>query len=269
LFTDCTALTTLTSGFSSCTGLTTLPAGLFTDCTALAYISYLFEYTIITSISGTLFENCPITEAVYTFRATPIVAVPSGLFANKNNMYQMQYCFNNCVDLVTVADDWFTYSGNSLRNLSFVFQGCVSLISINFVSLANQTVYLQSMQQFLRGCTALEHAVIDFSGVNNSYNITNTFSALLYDCPNLKTVELLFSDNSRFNMTETLRTGVENSVLEWIVMDKPTPPAFSGAFMGITSNFIIYVPDASLAAYKAASGWSGYAGQIKPISEKP
>ena len=50
-----------------------------------------------------------------------------------------------------------------------------------------------------------------------------------------------------------------------------TPPTLSGTRpLGVTTlTFPFYVPDASVDAYKAASGWSNYASRVKGISERP
>ena len=51
-----------------------------------------------------------------------------------------------------------------------------------------------------------------------------------------------------------------------IVVRNPTPITLvSGALTGVTAS--IYVPDDSVDAYKAASGWSSFASRIKPLSE--
>lgn len=57
-----------------------------------------------------------------------------------------------------------------------------------------------------------------------------------------------------------------NTNLQTIICEAVNPPtAASGIFNG--SNCPIYVPDASVDAYKAANNWSGYASRIKGISE--
>lgn len=45
-----------------------------------------------------------------------------------------------------------------------------------------------------------------------------------------------------------------------------TPPTLSGAFDACTALTNIYVPDASVTAYKEATNWSTYASRIKGIS---
>ena len=51
-----------------------------------------------------------------------------------------------------------------------------------------------------------------------------------------------------------------------------TPPALINEY-GYMSSFVncdtIYVPDASVEAYKSASGWTDYASIIQPLSSKP
>jgi hypothetical protein len=54
--------------------------------------------------------------------------------------------------------------------------------------------------------------------------------------------------------------------LEYIVCKPTTPPSCgNNCFSGSTCN--IYVPDESVEDYKTASGWTGYASRIKPMSE--
>lgn len=56
--------------------------------------------------------------------------------------------------------------------------------------------------------------------------------------------------------------------LDVVISHNATPPtAHSQAFMSTNSTFLIYVPDTSVDAYKAATTWSGYASRIKPLSE--
>ena len=55
-----------------------------------------------------------------------------------------------------------------------------------------------------------------------------------------------------------------------IISEKTTPPTLgTDAFTQCTALTGIYVPDASVSTYQAASGWSTYASLIKPISQRP
>lgn len=58
------------------------------------------------------------------------------------------------------------------------------------------------------------------------------------------------------------------SSLKVVIVESETPPSIvSGTFNGTHADLAIYVPDASVEAYKAASGWSSYASRIKPLSD--
>jgi hypothetical protein len=55
------------------------------------------------------------------------------------------------------------------------------------------------------------------------------------------------------------------------VFRSTTPPTLgaTSVFLGINAACKIYVPDANVAAYKAATNWSTYANYIYPLSTKP
>ena len=57
------------------------------------------------------------------------------------------------------------------------------------------------------------------------------------------------------------------SSLKTITSQPTTPPTLSiGAFVGVSPD-MVYVPSASVAAYKSASGWSSWASKIFPTQE--
>lgn len=89
--------------------------------------------------------------------------------------------------------------------------------------------------------------------------------AALYNC----TASSVIIPSSAVSLAQnTLRT----NHLEEIVVEATTPPTLASTSLPLPSNThltSIYVPDASVEAYKAASGWSTYASKIKPISERP
>lgn len=55
--------------------------------------------------------------------------------------------------------------------------------------------------------------------------------------------------------------------LRRLIVKNPTPPVFDTELDPSSYNWYIYVPDASVNAYKTATGWSDYAEKIKGISE--
>ena len=68
-----------------------------------------------------------------------------------------------------------------------------------------------------------------------------------------------FSGNSRYR---------SSTYMQWIVFMPTTPPSFAGnPFYIDYSNSKIYVPDDSVAAYKAAKNLTSHASRVYPISE--
>ena len=66
------------------------------------------------------------------------------------------------------------------------------------------------------------------------------------------------------------RTFNGNSSCEEFIIDDPNPPTISSdSITGLKSDCIIYVPDASVDAYKAKQYWDARANYIKGISERP
>lgn len=90
------------------------------------------------------------------------------------------------------------------------------------------------------------------------------------NCTSLKNVMLrdILNLGSSSNMGE--RTFYGCTSLECVVVASETPPPMSSSVFSTTnSTFIIYVPDASVEAYKTATNWSQYSSRIKGISELP
>lgn len=58
-----------------------------------------------------------------------------------------------------------------------------------------------------------------------------------------------------------------NKALEVIVIKATTPPSLGTGNFRNTNNCPIYVPDASVTAYREASGWVDYADRIYPMSD--
>lgn len=59
--------------------------------------------------------------------------------------------------------------------------------------------------------------------------------------------------------------GIQNANLQKLVSLNPTPPTISAT--GWPTQAQIYVPDAAVDTYKAASIWSDYAAKINPLSD--
>lgn len=86
------------------------------------------------------------------------------------------------------------------------------------------------------------------------------------NCISLKSV---FCPSSITSVSEFTFSGCI-SIIQYIFLS-PTPPALVSinAFAGINPICKIYVPDASVDAYKTATNWNNYSSYIYPLSQKP
>ena len=71
----------------------------------------------------------------------------------------------------------------------------------------------------------------------------------------------------------TMETARNCSNLKCVICKSTKATGFNGSnssmFVYCSTELSIYVPDESVATYKAANGWSGYASKIKGKSELP
>lgn len=93
---------------------------------------------------------------------------------------------------------------------------------------------------------------------------TKIGNAMFYGCNKLTNLVIPSNissiEDSAFNQCSGLTS---------ITVNRTTPPTLGGTYVfDNTNDCPIYVPDASVSAYKAATNWSEYASRIKPISSK-
>jgi hypothetical protein len=115
------------------------------------------------------------------------------------------------------------------------------------------------------GTLALAHRMSNMTSIDIQSPVTDIKMGAFASC-NLSTVKLPASlQRIEWNVFDA------GQYLTTLVINATTPPQYnSSIYIGTGGKeFTIYVPDASVAAYKAASGWSAYSGKIKPLSELP
>ena len=147
---------------------------------------------------------------------------------------------------------WF----KGLRRLSYMFYQCSALTSIEIpVPDANITTTLGSYT--FRQCTSLPRVVIPegWKTLENSF-VRQCNSLILLDIPS--TCKSIGSNLLASSMTA-------GSPRTTIVCRAETPPSFGGYGSG-GEPLEVYVPDQSVQAYRAASGWNAYPNAIKPLT---
>ncbi len=85
---------------------------------------------------------------------------------------------------------------------------------------------------------------------------------VFYGCPNLEVLILPATTASI-----PAATFYNCVAMEVAIVLADVPPSLGNYAFNSTGNYPIYVPDASVAAYREASGWSAYASRIFPISQ--
>ena len=252
-FEHCTFLHSITWGTATDANKTgDIPSYTFYECSTLdvdaipAYIQYISQYAFAKSgISGDLVLAC---------------SIGNGSFA---------YCDNITSVIVKMYD---TSLGDS------AFRYCEKLQKVEFV-IPNDTV-IEGGFGYENGVPTTAHFSIGrntFSGCNNLETVVfDTKSTCIFHNLTLN-VDWSIEDGA-FISTKTsgirLPTGLTRlgsnvfGVCEYITIyvDAPTPPSIEyDLFVG---SFVenIYVPAASVDAYKAADGWKDYADTIRAMS---
>lgn len=136
---------------------------------------------------------------------------------------------------------------NAVLNGTSNFYDCISLRTVNIAPLTKVAGYV------FCNCSSLES--IDLS------NVESIGAEAFYNCSSLLEI----------NISKV--TSIKNSAfakctsLQRVIVNNTTPAVIEGSVFSNTNLCPIYVPDASVDAYKVATNWSTYADRIKPLSE--
>ena len=215
-------------------------------------------------------DTTMIVDGVPTARATSYTFQTTGIHLVKfkiNIVSQIAQFWAYCDRLVEcyLAVNFLTY---------FMFKGCTNL---RIVGTDNVTGVRGEGGQF-GDCALLANLNFkSFLSGSLGNNMTNGCTSL--DKVEFPVAESISSSGTAFNLCQRVIIGPNcvslsgriwqrNKALREFVCKAVVPPAYSGYVLsGTDSSMSIYVPDESVDAYKAASGWSGFSSQIKPLSE--
>jgi hypothetical protein len=266
--------------YSSCllvaylgTNFTTISASSFRAHTALRIISLNDNITTInlftfTDTNGLLSINLP--NSITTFSSgfstgLKTITIPLSITSLPSSV------FNGCSSLVNVI---IPSSINTLAGSTFV--NCFSIRQVNLSHITSLGASIFSTASSLESVvlnnsvTSIQSTVFQNCTVLNSVNIPTSVTSVgaqaFLNCNNLKELEF---PSTLTSIAAQAFQGC-NSILEYTFLST-TPPtlAATSAFTGIKSTCKIYVPDANVAAYQAATNWSTYANYIYPLSTKP
>ena len=253
----------------------------------------------VTIYSGRLFRHCASLSALVlpdgvtaiTAGIAPVmvnlkyVRLPGTLTAMPQNL--LAYCSTlQSVDIPSGVTSIGAYA----------FQGCANaLFSVDLSDITPAAGYFKNCKRLLGAVTLnstaqLTNAVFASSGISQFYAMSasikhNSDFGPLEDCLNLVRVELPNTSNVASatmcnnkllalvilgaNVTSIESRAMDNCpALARVVVKASTPPTLaSNALQGTSALTGIYVPDASVEAYKTATNWSAFADIIKPLSE--
>lgn len=216
----------------------------------------------VTSIDDYAFFLCDLTS----------IAIPPRVTSIGN------YAFYNCRSLtsvtignsVTSIGNYTFYLCTSLKSINipdsvtsigeWAFGGCPSLTSVYITDIAKWCTIkfgngssnpLNYADIYLNGELVKDLAIPD--------GVTSIENYAFYSCSGLTSVTI------PDNVTSIGDSAFEDCGSLTSIYCKPiTPPALgSRVFSGISSSAKIYVPTASVDAYKSATGWSSYASKIE------
>jgi len=265
MFSGCTSLTTALAlpatelanycydyMFQDCTSLTTAPE---LPATRLAYNCYEYMFEGCTSLSTapelpatTLAQRCYGGMFWKCISLTQAPVLPATMLAE--GCYQSM--FQSCTSLATApALTATTLAANCYQNM---FSGCSGLTSapaLPAITLA-QSCYASMFQ----GCTGLSTA----PELPATTLAQSCYDRMFYRCTGIMRHEIATLNNS-------VTVFYNNTSCVSLTIHAVTPPAIAGTTItGLKGDCIIYVPNASVAAYKTAPYWSVRSGYIQAIS---
>lgn len=216
-------------------------------------------------------------------------------------------CFLNCkslveVDLPLVTSFWNQRDSTTSTSL---FEGCTSLVRVNApmvtefghrcfngceslsdIKINENTTFIGNLSFY----NTKLGGVLYLPNLNSLYgSFSNTNIRRVENLGNITNIQGSYWDNARAfgeckelefvrlpsTVTEIgVRAFYNDTALKTIIIDAELPPTIivqssNTPFTGCIRLEAIYVPDASVEAYKTATNWVNYADRIKPISEKP
>lgn len=225
----------------------------------------------ITSIGGSAFYMCSKLEEVYIPDSDNTITIGGSAFSTCKSLKKL-------------------YLGKGVTlSTSSVFDNChIEEVTFNSSTTQNYTGdKWNSLKKLVinNNVTEVENGAFSGSKKLESVTILSTNISLpkwaFNNCPKLKEVKIsegcksigqeCFSDDPKLTelelpstVTSIAKWGFSRTSLTSLTVHATTPPT-AGGYLGMPNNCKIYVPAASVSAYKAATNWADYADNIEAI----
>lgn len=280
---DTSSVTNMSSMFYYCTSLTNLDVSSWNTSAVTDMGIMFYDCTSLISLDVSNWDTSAVTEMVNMFgQCHSLISLDVSNW-NTSAVTIMNNIFNSCYSLTSLdISNWDT---SSVTNMNQMFQNCYSIISLDVSNWNTSSV--TSMNSMFNACYSL--TTLDVSNWNIS-SVTS-MSSMFYYCYSLKNLDIsrwnfssiteTSSTNSMFNTCYGLHGSLTlpssltfigtscfstcRSLYEWHFL-ATTPPtlANTNAFNNMLDfgGKKIYVPTASLTAYKEATNWSTYASYM-------
>lgn len=248
---NCSSLHTLDVDWSK---ITTIGVDAFRGCSALAIEE--LNLPSLTTLGQNAFYNVPITKITNlgSISSFPSAGTGTATFGSRSILKEIviptsitsivDNCFYNYSALETCTfHDGITHIGSQ------AFRGCSSL----YIEDLNLPSLISLVAQAFRG--------VKFGNISSLGNITTINEATFRESKVTKTIVLPST------LTTIGANAFTYATIGSMVIEATTPPTLEANVFMNANAFPLYVPDESVEAYKAASGWSAYASRIKPLSE--
>ncbi len=263
-FAECWSLTDINIP----SGITRINATTFSNCTSLSAITLPSR---ITEIGTYAFRNCSGLTSI-TLDATTPPTLGTSAFTNTNNCPIFVPC--SSYNSYNASSSW-----NSYKNRIFVKESnCIPsgyALKRTYIGSNGNVVSTLKPCSGLTTSGTLTQTDVNTSNdrISNSYYSANTYNVVIGDCvtsiadstfrtwPKLETVTIYS------NVTSIGANAFYGcNKLTSITINATTPPTLGSDAFYNTNNCPIYVPAASVDAYKSASNWSSIASRIQAIT---
>lgn len=271
--------------------VTSFPESMFDGNTDITSFNELVHFTSLTALPNHCFRNCP--NLVEITLSPSIKTLGISCFCIQNALYNegmrssLVHIYN--IEQVEYFNDWcFQYCFNlslnpySFKNFKTAYcQEGKDVVALNSYKVENG-VYLEPINisklylpnaEIIRCQTFFRTLALEEVYIGNNCTSIESYAfgqqAAPYNSgykPHMKKIDIgtgLTTLKGKFsNLCDNLET---------VIIRATTPPTINptdGVYAPTSdnTNYKIYVPDASVDAYKAATGWSTLADKILPLS---